>query len=277
MRMVLVALIVLISTTTHAFGQDSDWEANEYGRTIGWGIGCGCIEHDESTVNNLLENLFPRFSKKQIQSMKGYIAYGIKSAGRYDNSQQICSSLCYGSNRNEYIQQFNAAVESYLTDPATPSTSKLQSDNRIIALGLTLPQLIERAEHSTFAQLELGKAFEDGRAVPKNLKFAQHWYMKAAIAGYKLAQYKIGWMYESGLGGLPTDKARAIDWYRRAMPIGAAAEALARLGRGNEPLSTSSGLADAQIAEKLRLIKEWLDKGLISEEDAAERRKLLLD
>ena len=133
MRMVLVALIVLISTTTHAFGQDSDWEANNYGQTIGWGIGCGCIEHDESTVNNLLEKLYPQFSKKQIQSMKGYIAYGIKSAGRYDNSQQICSSLCFGSNRNEYIQKFNAAVKSYLTDPATPSTSKLQSDNKIIA------------------------------------------------------------------------------------------------------------------------------------------------
>ncbi len=165
------------------------------------------------------------------------------------------------------------------TKEYTSSISEVQRDDMIIALGLTLPKLIERAEHSSIAQLELGKAYEVGRGVPNDLIVAQSWYMKAAEGGQGDAQYKIGGMYETGLGGLPIDTAKAKYWYKKSADQGlaVASSALSRLEKTNTKMGASSGLSDAQISEKLRLVKEWVDKGLISEQEAAERRKLLLD
>ena len=80
-----------------------------------------------------------------------------------------------------------------------------------------------------------------------------------------------------GLFGKCGDKAKY--WYGKSADQRStvAGFALSRLEESNKTLRTSSGLSDAQISEKLRLVKEWADNGLISEEDAAERRKLLLD
>ena len=156
-----------------------------------------------------------------------------------------------------------------LYNPETGSYDPRQSDNRIIALGLTLPQLIERAEQSKIAQSELGKAYEFGRGTPKDLDLAQRWYMKAAKGGHKIARFKIGWMYEEGLGGLPKDEAQAIYWYRQARPITGAVNALARLEPGSAtetetalltpPEQTNIPITEKEILESNKLKKKIED------------------
>jgi TPR repeat protein len=78
------------------------------------------------------------------------------------------------------------------------------------------------------AQLELGRAFEDGRGVPQNLSEAARWYRKAAEQGHAGAQCALGALLESGRG-LPPNPAEAASWYRSAAAKGHA-EAQYRLG-----------------------------------------------
>ena len=113
MRAIFLASITLICATTYGLAEGDEWEANKFGRTIGWMVGCGCVNHDEETVTGVLEYLYPQFSEQQITSMKQYLIHGIKESTRYDNSSQICSSLCFGSGRPEYIEKFDSAVESH--------------------------------------------------------------------------------------------------------------------------------------------------------------------
>ena len=94
------------------------------------------------------------------------------------------------------------------------------------------------------SQFELGNSYKKGRGVPKDEKQAVEWYRRAAEKGhapaqFKLtklaaekghpeAQYDLGWAYIIGKG-VPKDKAKAVDWYRRAAEQGHA-DAQNRLG-----------------------------------------------
>jgi TPR repeat protein len=70
-------------------------------------------------------------------------------------------------------------------------------------------------------QFTMGLAYEEGRGVsqtyPQGLKQdyaeAVEFYRKAANQGLAKAQFKLGWMYESGQG-IPQDYAEAVKWYR---------------------------------------------------------------
>lgn len=66
------------------------------------------------------------------------------------------------------------------------------------------------------AQTYVGEIYEKGLGLPgPDYAMAASWYGKAAGRGYSPAQTSLGSLYERGLG-VPTDKAKALDLYRRA-------------------------------------------------------------
>jgi TPR repeat protein len=103
-------------------------------------------------------------------------------------------------------------------------------------------------------QFTAGLAFEEGRGVsqiyPQGLKqdyaVAAEWYRKAANQGLDVAQFKLGWMYESG-HGVPQDYAEAGSWYRKA--------------------------ADQGLAEAQRYLGDMYEKGRGTPQDYAEAAK----
>ena len=69
------------------------------------------------------------------------------------------------------------------------------------------------------AQLKLGRMYEEGNGVEKNLTLALSWYKKAADQGNAEAQFNVGTMYDQG-EGVTADKSQAIAWYKKAAAQG---------------------------------------------------------
>jgi len=65
------------------------------------------------------------------------------------------------------------------------------------------------------AQLNLGKAYEDGYGVLQSDKQAVKWYQAAAEQGNAAAQNNLGLMFRLG-HGVEQDKLEAVNWYRKA-------------------------------------------------------------
>ena len=95
-----------------------------------------------------------------------------------------------------------------------------------------LPLLRKLAiEGNRLAQLRLGTLYEEGEVVEQDMAQAASWYRKAAEQGDAIAENNLGWMYENGKG-VKKDQAQAIKWYRKAARDGDedATKNLARLG-----------------------------------------------
>jgi localization factor PodJL len=58
-----------------------------------------------------------------------------------------------------------------------------------------------------------------GDVTEQNLNAASRWYQRSASQGFAMAQYRLGTLYERGLG-VKVDLARAQIWYRRAAQQG---------------------------------------------------------
>src|SRR3974390_480701 len=65
------------------------------------------------------------------------------------------------------------------------------------------------------------------------------WYRKAADQGNAIAQFKLGWMYDTGQG-VAQDDAAALSWYRKAADQGNAA------AQSNLSLMDANGRGGAQ-------------------------------
>ena len=89
---------------------------------------------------------------------------------------------------------------------------------------------LDRAEDDNPHALHLmGQTFSAGEIAPVNNAKAFAWFKKAADAGHLPAWERLGYFYEKGLG-VPADRNRAIESYRKAAAISATAkEALDRL------------------------------------------------
>ena len=72
------------------------------------------------------------------------------------------------------------------------------------------------------AQSNLGKMYQDGLGVPKDLGQAVAWYRKAAEQGFAAAHSNLGVMYQNGWG-VPKNFGQAVAWYRKAAEQGFAA------------------------------------------------------
>jgi len=93
----------------------------------------------------------------------------------------------------------------------------------------TFVPLAESSDHA-YAQYFLGRMYENGQGVPKDVKAAAGWYRKAAEKGVADAQYRLAELYEQGQG-VPPDREYAYGWYSVASHLGSAKadEALVRV------------------------------------------------
>ncbi len=68
------------------------------------------------------------------------------------------------------------------------------------------------------AQNTVGEIFEQGLGTEPNFEVAALWYGRAAEQGHKTALFNLGTLYETGRG-VPQDKVRALNLYRRAWGV----------------------------------------------------------
>jgi uncharacterized protein len=99
------------------------------------------------------------------------------------------------------------------------------------------------------AQYRLGLMFEGGLGVLEDYAVAAMWFRRAADKGLKTAQWDLGLMYENG-SGVQQDNVQAHMWYNLSATQGwrVAADARNKLERAMTP---------AQIAEAQKLAREW--------------------
>jgi hypothetical protein len=83
--------------------------------------------------------------------------------------------------------------------------------------GSALQTLLPKARAGDpVAQTYVGEIYEKGLGLSgPDYATAASWYRKAADDGHSPAQVSLGSLYERGLG-VPSDKAAALDWYRRS-------------------------------------------------------------
>jgi localization factor PodJL len=115
-----------------------------------------------------------------------------------------------------------------LTPPASPATAQTASPDTTAtgAIGASAQPALARGLQAAAeagdaaAQYEMAARFAEGRGgVPRDLASAARWFEKAAAQGLAPAQFRLGALYEKGLG-LPRDAAMARDWYLRAAQSG---------------------------------------------------------
>jgi TPR repeat protein len=115
-------------------------------------------------------------------------------------------------------------------------------------------RLLESAQKGDAdAQFELGKNYETGIGLPKDLAQAQHWYHAAADQGDPYALASLGILYNFGKG-VQKDYVQAFMYYELAV---------ARSKGGNRDSivelrdDLGKDMNASQIAEARRLAKNW--------------------
>ncbi|MGI8569409.1 MAG: hypothetical protein ACR2KT_10230 [Methylocella sp.] len=120
--------------------------------------------------------------------------------------------------------------------PPVPSAGPLTALAAPPAVGPSKNLLRKAEAGDAAAQFDLAVRYAEGGAGPRNFELAAQWYEKAAQQGLAVAEYRLGSLYEKGLG-VGKDMQRAKDLYQRA-----AAE-------GGKPNYTSAALWLGQAAE----------------------------
>ncbi len=104
------------------------------------------------------------------------------------------------------------------------------------------------------AQYYLGRMYQKGQGVDKDLEQAEKWYRLAAEGGHAKAQYKIAFGYAFGVGGLDQNDAKAREWlqksaengYRKAQKMLARAYQHGKLGLTADPERADYWFAQAE-------------------------------
>jgi hypothetical protein len=135
--------------------------------------------------------------------------------------------------------------------------------------------LAKRAEAGDAqAQVELGRAYEDGKGVGQDDERAVEWFRKSADQGNAEGENSLGVMYALGRG-VPHDREEAVRWYKKSAKQGLA-EGIYNVAISyfnGEGLEENTSLAatwmmaaqnrgDAQAAEALNHISEQLHNRL---------------
>ena len=109
------------------------------------------------------------------------------------------------------------------------------------------------------AQFNLGLMYDERLGVPQNYAEAVKWYRRAAEQGNAEAQTNLGIMYYTGQG-VPKDDVLAHMWFNLATSRYPAPEKSKRKRTEIFRDIAASKMTPAQIAEALRLAKEWKPK-----------------
>jgi hypothetical protein len=99
------------------------------------------------------------------------------------------------------------------------------------------------------AQYRLGALYESGLGVSRDFSEASRWYRRAARQGHTVAQHMVGLTYAYGLG-VPQDVVTAHMWLDLA-----AASGDANAGRARDSVAT--GMSAQQLAAARRRARAW--------------------
>jgi TPR repeat protein len=127
------------------------------------------------------------------------------------------------------------------------------------------------------AMNDLGRLFEYGIGVPKNMSTALEWYQSAAGHGHTRAMTHLGQLNENGVE-IPRDLADAARWYEKAARLGdvAAMSSLAHLLRQTgDPVAAASWYEKAAaqgLASAMNALGEFSEAGLGVTQDYARAR-----
>ncbi|KAA8490347.1 Secretory immunoglobulin A-binding protein EsiB [Porphyridium purpureum] len=129
-------------------------------------------------------------------------------------------------------QRAAAAAEQARRDPADwqqrGQTEEFTNKNLTAAM-----ECYRKAAHlgDAYSQFKLGYFYDMGLGgLVQDEGAAVEWYCKAAEQGNARAQFNLGHFYENGEGGLPQDKHAAVEWYRKAAEQG---DAVAQFNLGH--------------------------------------------
>jgi localization factor PodJL len=106
------------------------------------------------------------------------------------------------------------------TDPATETTIAATAGEPSVPAGFGPTQLVEAANAKDMkAQFEMGRRLAENQNDPALLANAFAWFNAAAGQGFAPAQYRVGNMYEKGLG-VERSATEAKLWYQMAAEAG---------------------------------------------------------
>lgn len=111
-------------------------------------------------------------------------------------------------------------------------------------------------QDDAIAQSHLGIMFFEGQGVPQDKTQAMKWFRRAADLGDAEAQYNLGLSYAKGEGGEP-DNVRAHMWFNLAAAHFPASDTRDRNTAAKERDFVAAKMTPQQIAEALRLAREW--------------------
>ncbi|WEK51801.1 MAG: hypothetical protein P0Y66_07440 [Candidatus Kaistia colombiensis] len=108
-------------------------------------------------------------------------------------------------------------IAALATDPP-PASGFTSSISDAAAAGSALETAAAKGD--PIAAFEFARRFADGsNGGPRDARLAAEWYERSAKAGFALAQYRIGSLYERG-EGVPRDLSSAQSWYVKASEQG---------------------------------------------------------
>jgi TPR repeat protein len=143
-------------------------------------------------------------------------------------TQMTCASFVYAARKTAVCLLFGSSL-ALAVQPALAgfdeAAAAFEAGDYAKALQESRP-LAEKGDPRS--QYGMGVLYENGFGVPKDLKLAAAWYLKAAKQGNTDAQYNLGAMYEHGIG-MPVNYPEAARWYRPAAEQGDI-DALSNLG-----------------------------------------------
>ena len=116
-----------------------------------------------------------------------------------------------------------------------------------------VPEIQKKADQGdSNAQYKLGLVYDVGVGARQDLAKAALWYQRAADQGHVAAQFNLGLMYASGRG-VPEDLVQAHMWLNLAAAGSQAA------ARGERDL-VAKKMTRSQVGEAVRLAREWQPK-----------------
>ena len=99
------------------------------------------------------------------------------------------------------------------------------------------------------AQYRIGSLYESGLGVTRDFTEASKWYRRAARQGHVIAQHMVGLTYAYGLG-VPRDVVTAHMWLDLAAANG-------DMNAGITRDSVAARMTPEQLADARRLVREW--------------------
>lgn len=118
---------------------------------------------------------------------------------------------------------------------------------------------LSAAQGYAIAQHNLGSIYISGRYLPQNFEEGAKWLQLAADQGIAGSMLGLGALYEDGQGA-PQDYVKAHVWYNLAATHFPSTESELRGEAAKLRDELALKMSSAQIAEALRLAKEWTPK-----------------